>query len=213
MLPSGRQAYSENDCHLGETIRDDLAKLSSPQRSLLLAAHTKKYVAELTMDEIQEKEMQTLVRGHSSIVGEGCDTGYIIKKISEHTDPTRFCIFTRVRRQAIPAKKTIYVEMKEERYGEGWARLEQIMPNKLPPSFPAMEIYPLIKSSNNTCSSQWILRNMAFCSKRFCNAGVKELLKRKVITESGPQKYELNLKMINQCEHDYLRILDPNLQI
>ena len=213
MLPAGRQSYSENDCHLGETIRDDLNKLLTPQRSLLLASHSKKYISDLTLDEYREKSMQSIVRGHGSIVGEGCDTGYVIKKLSEHPDPTRFCIFTRVRRQAIPAKKTVYVEMREERYGEGWARLEEILPNKLPPSLPAMQIYPLIKSNNTKklLSSQWILRNMAFRSKSFCRAGVEELVKRKIITESEPQKYELNLKMKSQCDHDYLRVLDPRL--
>ena len=212
MLPSGRQAYSENDCHLGEVIRDDLNNLLTPQRSLLLAAHSKKYIADLTLGDLHEKAMQSIVRGHGSIVGEGCDTGYILKKISEHPEPTRFCIITRVRRQAIPSKKTIYIEMKEERYGEGWARLEEIMPSKLPPSLPAMEIYPLLKSNNPKLrSSQWILRNMAFRNKGFCRAGVTELLKRRVIIESEPQKFELNMRMKSQCDHDYLRILDPTI--
>ena len=39
MLPGGRQAYSENDCHLGETIRDDLNRLLSNDCSILLAAN------------------------------------------------------------------------------------------------------------------------------------------------------------------------------
>ena len=216
MLPSGRQAYSENDCHLGETIRDDLNKLLTSQRSLLLAAHAKKYVSDLTLDELHEKAMQSIVRGHGSIVGEGCDTGYILMKISEHPEPTRFCIITRVRRQAIPSKKTIYIEMKEEKYGEGWARLEEIPARKLPPSLSAMEIYPLFKvpdrKGNMNHSSQWILRNMAFRSKHFCRAGVEELLKRKIIIERGPQNYKLNPKMISQCDHDYTKMLDPNIQ-
>ena len=49
MLPSGRQAYSENDCHLGEVVRDDLGKLLSPHRSLLLSAHSKKICSRLNL--------------------------------------------------------------------------------------------------------------------------------------------------------------------
>lgn len=215
MLPSGNQAISENDCHLGEIIRDDLNKLVTPRRSILLAAHAKKYIADLTFDEIENKEMQSIVRGHGSVVGEGCDTGYIIKKLSEHPNPTRFALITVVRRQAIPGKKIKYIEMKEERYGEGWARLEQIMPSKFPPSKQAMEVYQLFKIPSKKTglnhSSQWILRQMAFRNKDFCRIGVEELLKRKVILNPEPQHYELNLKMTSQCDHDYLRHLDPTI--
>lgn len=215
MLPSGRQAISENDCHLGEIIRDDLNMLTSSRRSILLASHAKKYISDLTFDEIREKELQAIVRGHGSVVGEGCDTGYIIKKLSEHPNPTRFAIITSVRRQAIPGKKTKYIEMQEEKYGEGWARLVQIMPNKFPPSLQAMEVYQLFKTPSKKTglnhSSQWILRQMAFRNKNFCRVGVEELLKRKVILNSSPQHYELNMKLISQCNHDYLRFLDPNI--
>lgn len=215
MLPSGRQNVSENDCHLGEMIRDDLDLIITPQRSILLAAHAKKYVADLTLSELAEKEMQSIVRGHGSVVGEGCDTGYIIKKMSEHPNPTRFCVITRVRRQAIPGKKTRYIEMKEEKYGEGWARLEEILPSKLPPSPQAMEVYPLLKLPGGKAgmdhSSQWILRQMAFRNKNYCRIGVEELLRRKVILKAGPQNYAINNKMFTQCEHEYLRVLDPKL--
>lgn len=212
MLPSGRQAISENDCHLGETIRDDLNKLLAPHRSLLLSAHSKKYVPDLSFRELEGKQMQSIVRGHGSIVGEGCDTGYVLKKISEYPRPTRFCILIRVRRQAVPSSQPLFIEMKEEKYGEGWARLEKISARKLPPSLPAMKVYPLIKSNNTRLrSSQWILRNMAFRNKSFCRMGVEELIERRVLIESEPEKYELNLKMKSQCDPEYLKVLDPTI--
>ena len=215
MLPSGRESFSENDCHLGETIRDDLNTILSPERSLLLAAHSKKYIADLTFDEINGMSMQGIVRGHGSIVGEGCDTGYIIKKVSEHPNPTRFCIITRVRRQAIPQSKIKYIEMVEESYGEGWARLEEIPARKLPPSAQAKEIYPLFKipdgKGNMNHSSQWIVHQMAFRNKGFCRVGVEELLLRNIIKQTAPQNYELNQRMISQCDIDYVKQLEPTI--
>lgn len=213
MLPGGRQAQSENDCHLGEIIRDDLNKFLSPNTSLLLAAHSKKYIAELPLSELQELAMQSIVRGHGSVVGEGCDTGYILKKLSEYPKPTRFCVITKVRRQAIPGNKIKYIEMKEQTYGEGWARLEEISPEKLPPSDAAREIYPLFKApdgrGNYNHSSQWILRTMAFQGKRYCRGAIEELVQRKAIVQVTPQNYEINQKRVSQCDSDYLRMLEP----
>ncbi len=213
MLPGGRQSQSENDCHLGEIIRDNLNQLTSPTRTILLAAHSKKYIAGLTLDEIKEMQMQEIVRGHSSIVGEGCDTGFIIKKISEHPRPTMFCIITIVRRQAIPAGRIRYIELKEERYGEGWARLEEISPDKLPPSDAAIDVFPIFKvpdsKGNYNHSSQWILRTMAFCDRKYCRAAIAELLDRKAVVETGPQNYEMNPKRASQCNPDYLKVIDP----
>jgi len=155
--------------------------------------------------------MQSIVRGHSSIVGEGCDTGFIIRKISEQPEPTRFYIITKVRRQAIPANRAILVEMKEEQYGNGWARLEKITLDMLPPTIQAKEIYPLFKipdgRGNFNHSSEWIKRKMAFRNGEFCRLGIEELLHQKVIVGTEPQNYELNQKRASQCNQDYLQRL------
>ena len=213
MMPSGRQRFSENSDSIGETIRDDLNQLLSEERSILLAAHSKKYIAELTLDELQQMEMQSIVRGHSSIVGEGCDTGYIIKKISENPNPTRFCIITKIRRQAIPTNRLKYIEMVEEKYGQGWARLEEIPARKLPPSKIAIELFKLFKipdgRNNYNHSSQWIRHTCAFNTMRECRFAITELLMRKAIIEASPQNYKMNEERALQCDPDYLRILDP----
>jgi hypothetical protein len=212
MMPSGRQRLSENSDGLGEIVRDDLNQLLRGKCSILLSAHSKKYIAELPLDELAKMEMQSIVRGHSSIVGEGCDTGYIVKKISEHPDPTIFCILTKVRRQSIPAGHIKYIEMVEETYGKGWARLDEIPPAKMPPTEWAKEMYKLFKVPDNrgnyTHNSSWVRRTCAFTTAKECKRGVMELLDRHVLTEVGPQHYELNQKRGSQCDPDYLRKLE-----
>jgi len=211
MLPSGRQTISENDCHLGETVRDDLNQILSPDCTILLAAHAKKYVAELPLEELSDMAMQSIVRGHGSIVGEGCDTGFIIKKISENPSPTRFCIITKSRRQAIPFNSIRYVEMKEQKYGEGWARLEEISPMDFPPSELAKHLYPIFevadKKGSFNHSSQWISKTYAFLSKKEFRIGIKELLNRRVIIEKSPQNYCKNPNMYSECTLEYLQEL------
>ena len=153
--------------------------------------------------------MTSIVRGHGSIVGEGCDTGYIIKKISEHPNPTRFCVIVKPRRQAIPSNKIHFIEMKEQRYGEGWARLEEISEDKLPPSEIVKRIYPVFevedKKGSLNHSSQWILQKCALNTKRDCRIAVQELLERRVIIETSPQNYSLNPDRFTECSTDYLR--------
>ncbi len=212
MLPAGRQRLSENSDNLGETIRDTLNEIVSPERSVLLAAHSKKAIASLPFNEISQMEMQSIVRGHGTIVGEGCDTGYIVKKISEYPEPTRFCIITRARRQAIPGGTIKYIELKEQSYGRGWARLELISPRSLPPSPHAKEMYKLFKvpdgKGNYNHSSQWIKGKCAFHTAKECKMGVQELLDRHVILETGPQNYELNQRRGSQSDPDYLKGLE-----
>lgn len=208
MLPSGRQAIDENSSSLGETIRDDLNNILSPKCSVLLAAHAKKYIAEIPLNQLRGMQMQSIVRGHGSIVGEACDTGYIIKKISEYPDPTRFCVVTIVRRQAIPEKRDRYIEMKEKRYGSGWARLEEIPLDALPPSSLAKEIFPIFDQpgpkGRMNHSSQWLSRTFAFLDRYQCKMGVQELLERKAIIQTTPQNYIKNPNYMTDCSIEYL---------
>ena len=223
MLPSGRQGIVENDSHLGEIVRDDLNKIlhSNPNCSILLSAHSKKFASELSPGEAGEYEMVALVRGHGSIVGQGCDTGYIVSKISEYPEPTRFCITVKVRRQAIPAgTKTIYVELEEEEYGKGWARLKEISDIDLPPSSLAKIVYPTFLDMNRATGSYFelkaskIVQTCAFLPKAGCRAGVKELLNRRVIMRSklASHTYKLNPDRFKECELNYLVELENSYQ-
>ena len=210
MLPGGRQALGENDCHLGEIIRDDLSKILNG-RSILVSAHSKKAASKLNLNELVEANMQDVVRGHGSIVGEGCDTGYLIKKVSEHPKPTIFAIVTKIRRQAIPEGNIKYIEMVEETYGQGWARLEEIE-MRASPSEMAKKFFPIFKvadrSGSFNHSSGWIYRVYALNTKRECRQAIDELLLNKVIVETNPQNYEINQKRNSQCDTDYLRQLE-----
>jgi len=210
MLPGGRQGIYENDSNLGIIVRDDLNKMLEcyPYSTTLLAAHSKKFVSELRLEDLRKYDMQSLVRGHGSIVGEGCDTGFIIKKISEHPEPTRFAIITKSRRQAIPmSAKIVYVELEEQSYGKGWARLKEIPPTILPPSKIAKELFLLFVDKDYHTSRE-IVNKYAFYGRTECYTGVLELLEHKVITNtSKPQTYTLNLYCRQQCDPVYLATL------
>jgi hypothetical protein len=212
MMPSGTGRLGENSDNIGEIVRDGLNRLLSPSRSILIAAHAKKYIAELSLDELRKLEMQGIVRGHGSIVGEGCDTGYILKKISNNPNPTRFCVMTAPRRQAIPENTIKYIEMVEEEYGKGWARLELIPSRSLPPTQFAKDMYQLFKvpdgRGNFNHAAAWIKSRCAFHTAKECKMGVMELLEHKVIVEIAPQEYEFNQKRGSQSDPEYLKLLE-----
>ena len=215
MLPGGRQGLSENDCHLGETIRDDLIAILNynPVRcSILLSSHSKKFIGGLSIDELTDFDMSRIVRGHGSIVGEGCDTGFVLKKISEQ-NPTRFLIQVRPRRQAIPASHPILVEMEEEEYGGGWARLKEIDQNCLPPSKFAKSLFPifLYKDSHGSpiiYKESKIMYTCALKTKSECKEGLVELWNKKAIIRGDfARSYTLNPYLDKDVDRDYLEQL------
>lgn len=211
MLPSGRQRFVENDSGTGEIIRDDLNRIiqAVPGCSTLLATHSKKAVAEYSVDDLRLADMQSMVRGHGSIVGEGCDTGFAIKKLSEYPDPTRFAIITKARRQAIPmSHRVVHIELEEEEYGRGWARLKEISPDVIPPSKYARELCELF-ADREAHSSRQLVSVCALRTKGEISIGVEELLNRKVIIQTDkPQAYVLNPKREGECNEDYLSALE-----
>lgn len=208
MLPSGRQSLEENNSGLGEIIRDSLIAMlgASSRSSISLSVHSKKFVAELSLEDLRRFELQGLARGHGSIVGEGCDTGFIFKKVSEYPEPTRFVLTTRARRDAIPmSAKVVYIEMLEEHYGGGWARLEEISAEALPPSKFARELFLLFKDLAPHTSSD-IVKKLAFFTRKENYEGVLELLGRRVILNGNkPQTYYLNPNYEKECDIEYLR--------
>jgi hypothetical protein len=207
MFPSGLQRMSENDSHIGVVIRDDLNQLlkASPGGSLLLAAHSKKPVGGFSVKQLRQFDMQTLVRGHGSIVGEGCDTGFVFKKLSEYPDPTRFAIITKVRRPAIPmSAKVMYVELKEERYGDGWARLEEISHLAVPPTQLAKQLFGFFPS-NQSHNAKEVRQTFTLFQRKEILAALEELLEHHVIqTTSFPQTWELNPNYKALCNQEYL---------
>ena len=131
----------------------------------------------------------------------------IIKKISEYPSTTRFGIIYRVRRAAVPAAyKPVYVEMEEEKYGEGWARLKEISPMSLPPSPEAKEAFVLLKDSlPKALTSREIVYKLAFLHKAQILKGINELIYHKaVLNGSKAQTYIVNQKIQIECDTAYL---------
>jgi len=208
MLPGGRESLSENDSSIGVVLKDDLNTLIQGRSlSSMLAVHSKKFIGTTPVQEVAAMPIQTIARGHGSIIGEGCDTGYLTILVSE-APPTRFCLVTKPRRSPAPDRLNMLIELKEERYREGWARLEEVSFEKLPPSSHAKEIFKLFtvpdgRGSYNH-SSSWIARTCAFLTKWECRESIEELLVRKAIVESGPQNYKENPSMWVDCSAEYI---------
>ena len=208
MLPGYRQGLVENDSSVGIALKDDLDKLLLFCKNISISAHAKKFIAELGLKQLMSLDMQEIVRGSGSIVGEAADTGIVIKKLSEYPEPTRFVLITRARRKAIPMSiAPVFVELEEESYGKGWARLKRIDPVALPPSGVARALFPLF-SDGHDVTAEVIVRKAAFFSKAECRAGMEELLERKVLNNSqGSFVYRLNPNAQLECEKQYLKLL------
>lgn len=211
-LPSGRQGLEENNSTLGIAIRDDLDSIlqAFPNMGIMITAHFRKSTGDLTYKELKDSSMQGLVRGHGSIVGEGCDTGFAIFNISQtvgsdDTTPTRFVIIPKARRRAVPMGE-IYVELREQAYGEGWARLERIPPVVIPPSKVALAVASLC--SGSPIDQQYINREAALYSRKEKLDAIEELLEHRVAVHGrDPLTYKLNPRRQNQANGEYLRML------
>lgn len=211
-LPSGRQGLDENNSTFGIAIRDDLDSIlqAFPNMGIMITAHFRKSTGDLTYKEVKDSSMQGLVRGHGSIVGQGCDTGFAIFNISQtvgshDTTPTRFIIIPKVRRRAVPVGE-IYVELREEGYGTGWARLERIPPVVIPPSKVALAVASLC--SGSPIDQQHINREAALYSRKEKLDAIEELLEQRVtIHGRDPLTYKLNPRRRTEADREYLGML------
>ncbi|NQT72201.1 MAG: AAA family ATPase [Chloroflexi bacterium] len=214
-LPGGREGMEENSDKTGIAMRDDLNRILDevPECTIMIAAHAKKLVAEYSMAQLKESEMVSVVRGHGSIVGQACDTGLMIKKISEHPKTSRFVLITKPKRCAIPAAaKDVFVEIEEEAYGKGPASLKEISPMVIPPSKIAKDLFPLF-SEDEAIKASKINSTAAFYTKKDNKMGVEELIERKVVTTppGEPFSYLLNRKRKKQADENYLTELEKVL--
>ena len=209
MLPrssQGRQSLNENSDAFGETIRDDLNDiLGVSDCSVLLSAHCKKRVAEFTLQEMVKADMITIVRGHGSIVGEGCDTGIAIYPLSRWPNPTRFVLVFKPRRRPITAD-LIYIEMIEQQYGSGPAWLAEVSPTVLPASYRAKKLYQWFSSVSivsNWQKSAVILKEFSFYNRKECLEGVLDLVSHEVLYEGKGQAYVLNPNWEKRVSREY----------
>ncbi len=208
MLPGFRQGMVENDSSTGIALKDDLDKLLLFVKNISISAHAKKQVSEMLPKQMRSTDMQSIVRGHGSIVGEAADSGIVIKKISEFPEPTRFVMVTKARRKAIPmSSQDVFVELKEENYGKGWAKLERIKPIALPPTKVAKDLYQFF-NNGNAVSAEYMTRKASFYTKVEVRNGVEELIERKVlIATENAFEFRINPNSNNQCEGHYLASL------
>ena len=217
MMPIGRYNLSENSNYIGGVIGRELNSLldSSTNECVTdLIVHTKKPVANFDVEQLRTSNVQDLVRGHGSIVGQGADTALILKKISEHPNPARFCIVTKSRRTAIPMdSKVVYLELKEDSYGHGLAHLEEIDSLSLPPSREAKDIFRLLKDKFNgrgfdEVTSRKIISDLALFGKPQIVHGIDELFLHNVIEYgSKVQSYKLNKHYKSECNQEYVEAL------
>jgi hypothetical protein len=213
MLPLGTQRnLNENSSNLGGVLGRDLAKILSATADAVtdLNVHTKKSVGDYDISQITQSHVQSLVRGHSSIVGQGADSCLILKKISEHPAPTRFCIITRSRRTALPMdSKITYVEMKEQSFGHGAANLQEIDPMGLPPSKEAKQVYLLLRAAIGAVVTKVMVRELALLTKVQVSQALDELVKHKAVIElQAGLSYQLNPNIQIECNKDYLHELN-----
>lgn len=219
MLPKGRQGINENSSNLGEVIRDDLIDILNAcdnKCSILLSAHSKKVISSMSPESVKGYDMPAIVRGHGSIVGEGCDTGYVLKKVSDR-DPSQFILSTYARRQAIPAKNRIIVEIEEELYGRGWARLKEIDDAYIPPLVASKMMFRGFLEKNGTggpkiYATSDITKIFTLKSRAEIHDGLQELLIRKVIRDGiKVGTYTLNPGYENDVHTAYLENLKKSL--
>ena len=216
MTPSGQKGKHENDSGLGALVRDDMLAIMKHASTVSLSCHTSKKFCEqgLLIDEINDSEvtMQSLVSGSPHLVGQACDTGLYIHKISEPPNPLRFAIVTKMRRSAVRVKEVVYVELKEDSFGQDEAWLEQISPLSLPPSEEAKQLYSLLGDPANLTGANWvavptrkIANELYLFNKGQIIRGVNELLHHKVIVNGDkPQCYKISRQYLTRCDPDYL---------
>ena len=208
MIPGFRQGMSENDGGIGIALKDDLDKLLLWVKNISISAHAKKYVTDMLPKQMRSTDMQAIVRGHGSIVGEAADSGIIIKKISEYPDPTRFVLITKARRKAIPMSiENVFVELEEEQYGKGWAKLKRIDPIALPPTKIACDLFTFFKKED-VISAEYLVRKAALYGKTEIRNGMEELVERKaVINPNGAFSFALNPLAKTECDKQYFKRL------
>ena len=103
--------------------------------------------------------------------------------------------------------ETVYAEMVEESYGEGWARLAQINPVPAPPSKLAKEFFKFFLDGKEH-TWQEVSRQSSLHTRKQNQEALQELEDNRVILNH--QKafiHYLNPKYRTECESEYLRKL------
>ena len=133
---SNRARHTEHDPHLGLDAAAAIDEIheASPFTTIWMLAHTGKGKEAWDLEDFRAAPMQQLVRGHGSVVGQVCDTGFCHCKLSEKPDPLRFVLIPKIRRDVTLAADPIYCELLEGEGSDGWARVIRVPPVTPPPT-------------------------------------------------------------------------------
>ena len=101
----------------------------------------------------------------------------------------------------------IFIEMKEEEYGKGWARLEQIAPVPTPPSRAAIDLSSIfLNSKKNEIEAKEIKQTAsALYASSEIRLGLDQLLRRRVIVATKDNfTFKLNPGLEKDADKQYV---------
>jgi len=155
-------------------------------------AHGKKNYPLYDLDDLRKLDMQHLVRGHGGIVGEGCDIGYAVKKITEKPI-LRGLIMPKIRRTRSPIEE-VYFELEEEKYMDGWARFKKIDPVPIPPSPLEVDYFSMFYHSGDEHTESKLSQTASLHAPEERRIALGHLKKHNIITSKPgePFTYKLN---------------------
>lgn len=207
-----RNSMGENALKLGRALNTELKYIMTAGAkycSTILNTHSRKASADWTIQEAQDADTVSHLRGHGAIVGLGSDTCYIIKKISEHPKPSRFAIFVRVRRLPI-ADNELYVELEESTYGEGPITLTEFDKQAVPPTQPEKDIYQYLENpprnkTQTTFYLKELIKELMFPHKKDAFVAIDSLLAHKALIRTvNSQEFSLNPNRSSETNPEYL---------
>ena len=218
MLPVGREGLNENSSEAGATIRDEFNSFLKikPDMAIVITAHMNQVAGKMSIPEWKKADMPFLVRGHWSIVEQGCDIGYLSKKISGHPDPTRVVLIPKARRVSVipEVAEGLYLELKEQEYTKGWMTFIRIAPTPPLPSEDTARVFMVIEGYDGSgCKSTEICRQSnAELNKSDIKSALAELQEAKAIVQVLPFTYVVHPKIKEACSQEYLRRLKFYMQ-
>jgi len=206
---SNRTKHTEHDPHLGLDAAAAIDEIheASPFTTIWMLAHTGKSKAEWDMEDFRAAPMQDLVRGHGSVVGQVCDTGYCHIKLSEKPNPLRFVLIPKIRRDVTLTADPIYCELLEAKGSDGWARIIRIPPITPPPT--KVDIFMFRVALKLGSTSLYTLSQMGL-GEKYASEDRRlaiEHLQRYGILAELPDPAEVRLSEPSTANMKYLQLL------
>ena len=172
-----------------------------PDMAIVITAHMNQESGKMSIPEWKKADMPSLVRGHGSIVEQGCDIGYSFKKLSEDPDPRRVVLIPKARRVSVipEVANGLYLELQEQEYRKGWMTFIRIAPTPPLPSKDTARVFMLIEKCDGLgCQSTSISKQSnAELTKSDIKSALIELQIAKAIVQISPFTYKVNSRIEN----------------